>query len=225
MKDFTECKRSNEMSKKSNKKKNDYIKKIENQAAKAADKKDQIKYEPAPDVTLTAYTFIAMLVIAVSAAATALGAIVSAKPIYYGMDMMYGKDTEVDLVEILSQALFEGGPDKKIKIMIIIAAVATAITALVSLVVMIRAMAPEKKPLPILSWINLVLSIAVAVVFALATKEIYDTGLFNPIQRQFNFNIYVGAAIGYGVNVLFMIANVIGNYMGLKKFKKNGKAY
>ena len=49
--------------------------------------------------------------------------------------------------------------------------------------------------------------------------------MFNPIQRQFNFNIYVGAAIGYGVNVLFMIANVIGNYMGLKKFKKNGKAY
>ena len=38
---------------------------------------------------------------------------------------MYGKDTEADFVEILSQALFEGGPDKKIKIMIIIAATIT----------------------------------------------------------------------------------------------------
>ena len=71
--------------------------------------------------------------------------------------------------------------------------------------VMIRAMAPEKKPLPILSWINLVLSIAAAVVFAFATKEIYDTGLFNPIQRQFNFNIYVGAAIGYGVKRIYTL--------------------
>ncbi len=213
------------MSKKSNKKNKDYIKKIENQSAKAADKKEQIKYEPAPDVTLTAYTFIAMLVIAVSAAATALGAIVLAKPIYYGMDMMYGKDTEPDFIEVLSQALFEGGPDKKIKIMIMISVVATVITALMSLVVMIRAMSPEKKPLPVISWINFVLSVVAVVLFALATKEIYDTGLFNPIQRQFNFNIYVGAAIGYVANVLFMIANIVGNYLGLKKFKKNGKAY
>lgn len=213
------------MSKKSNKKKNDYIKKMESQAAKASDKKNEIKYEPAPDVTLTAYTFIAMLAIAVSAAATAIGAIVSAKPIYYGMDMMYGKTTAAELVEILSQALFEGGPDKKIKIMIIISVVATVITAVMSLVVMIRAMAPEKKPMPILSWISLILSVATVVLFALATKEIYDTGMFTQIERKFNFNIYVGAAIGYAVNLIFMIVNVIGNYMGLKKFKKNGKAY
>ncbi|MBE5943823.1 MAG: hypothetical protein E7258_02775 [Lachnospiraceae bacterium] len=217
------------MGKKSNKKKNDYIKKIENQA-KSSEKKGEIKYEPSPDVTLTAYTFFAMLTIVASAVATALGAILLVKPINYGMDLLYGKDVEEGLLETLAQAWFEG--ETKQKIMLTVSVIIMAVVAISALVVMIRAMVPEKKPMPIITWINLILSIASTVLFVLATKSIFDictemepTFTYVELIKNYKFNIYAGAIIAYAVNIVLTVTNIVGNNMGLSRYKKNGKAY
>ena len=212
------------MSKKSNKKNNDYLKKMANKKADQPDKTNKVKYQAQPEVKLTAYTFIAMITIAVSAAATALGAIILAKPVYYGMEMIYYESVDPVLLELLVPTLF-GDNENKIKLLLTIAVALTAVSAIISLVDMIMAMAPEKKPKPCLAWVSLLLAIGAAIVFVVATMKIYATGESEGILEGVRFNVYMGATIAYGCNVIIMIANIVGNHIGLARYKKNGKAY
>ncbi len=188
--------------------------------------KEEVKYEPQPDVQLTPYTLIAMLAIAVSGAATTITGAVLGNPFFYWFDMIYRKETNDMMLEVLSETMFlENKLESRIKILLILAVVLAGITAVISLVDMIRAMVPEKKPLPAIAWIALGFSVASAAVFFAGCKVMYDNSSFANFNMGINFNIYTGAIIANVVNIIFMIVNVIGNYKGLKRFNKDGKAY
>lgn len=189
-------------------------------------KKQEIKYEAQPDVQLTPYTLIAMLAIAVSGGVTALAGMILAKPFFYFFDMIYRGEMDKSMIEVLSDVLLQNaGVDSKIKVFLIISVVIVGIATIISLVDMIRAMNPEKKPLPIIAIMALVVSILSATLFVVATKIMYDNCDFASVNKGFSFNLYVGVMIAHVCNIIIMIANIIGNRNGLKRFEKDGKAY
>ncbi len=198
---------------------------IQKTRPKEQPKKQEIKYEEQQDVTLTMYTLLAMLAIAASGVATALAGAIWGNPIEYGVTAVYKKVMDPALIEIIAQALFEGELGANIKTILLVSVILVGVAAVISLVDMIRAMAPDKKPMPLLSWLALVFSVAAVVLYIIGSKMIYDNCSFSDFEKGLSFNIYVGAAIAHGVNLVFMIANIVGNYMGLKRFKKDGKAY
>ena len=199
-------------------------KKGNNIQKKNIEKKNEIKYEAQPDVQLTPYTAIAMITILVAGIVTAMGAIVIAKPIYNFLLSIY---SEIDpgLVEVLAEALFEGELGNKINVILTVSVVMAGISAVISLIAMIRAMNPNKKPLVILTWVALIFAVAAIVLYVVGSKMIYDNCDFADFVKKITMNIYVGAGIAYIVNLLFMIINIVGHYMGLSRYKKDGKAY
>lgn len=189
-------------------------------------KKQEIKYEAQPDVQLTPHTLIAMLAIAVSGGVTAIAGALLGNPFFHWLDTIYRNETNETMIEVLAITLFQdAGVDGKIKVLLVLSVVLVGIAAVVSLVDMIRAMAPEKKPMPILAWVALAFSVVSVILFAVGTKVMYDNSSFANFKIGFNFNIYTGVAIAHLVNLVFMVTNIIGNYKGLKRFEKDGKAY
>lgn len=198
---------------------------IQKTSTNKADSKSKIEYQEQPDVHLTLYTLIAMLAIAVSGAVTALAGVISANPILSGLEVMYKGTLDPGLIEVLSEALFEGEIGANIRAIFIASVVIAGVAAVMSLIDMIVAMNPEKNPKTIITWIALVFAVAAFVLYIVGYKKIYDNGAFSDVERGFSINLFTGVGIGHIVNVLFMIANIVGNYIGLKKFKKDGKAY
>ena len=88
------------------------------------EQKNEIKYEAQPDVRLTPYTAIAMLVVLVSGAATVLGAVLTAKPFYYWLQTIYQDTLGIAGVESLSEA-FEEDLSSKVMPFLIISVVMT----------------------------------------------------------------------------------------------------
>lgn len=198
---------------------------IQKTSTNKANSKSKIEYQEQPDVHLTFYTLIAMLAIAVSGAVTALAGAISANPVLSGLEVMYGGTLDPGLIEVLSQALFEGEIGAGIRAIFIASVVVAGVAAVMSLIDMIVAMNPEKKPKTIITWVALVFAVAAFVLYVVGYKRIYDNGAFSDLERGFRINLFTGVGIGHIVNIVFMIANIVGNYIGLNKFKKDGKAY
>ena len=188
------------------------------------EQKNEIKYEAQPDVRLTPYTAIAMLVVLVSGAATVLGAVLTAKPFYYWLQTIYQDTLGIAGVESLSEA-FEEDLSSKVMPFLIISVVLVAISTIISLVVIIRSMNPEKQPKPMISIISLIVSLGAIVFFAIGTRNLYVNSELVGFERKVVFTLYIGVAVAYILNAVAMIANIIGNYMGLSRFKKDGRAY
>lgn len=180
----------------------------------------------AEDVHLTVYTLLSLLAVAMAGITTSLSGALSANPTFYGSDTYYGNGSDGVYVDIISQMLFEGNIQNVIKAIFIASAVVAGTGAIIALVDIICAMNPLKKPLVAFSWISLIFAVAAMVLYIVGLVKMYniftETDIF---EKGFKFTIFVGTGIAHALNVIVMVCNIAGNYIGLKRFKKNGKAY
>lgn len=178
------------------------------------------------DVHLTVYTLLSLIAVTVAGITTGLAGALSANPAFYGVDTIYGNGYYSTYIHMVSQALFDGTDEGPIKLLFILSAVVAGLGAVIALADIICAMNPLKKPKTIFSWISLILSIGAMVLYIVGFVKVYkvavDTDFF---ERGFKFTIMVGTGIAHVINVIAMAGNVIGNYIGLKRYNKNGKAY
>lgn len=178
-----------------------------------------------PDAKLTAYTASAMLTILVSAAATAIAMVMLGKPAYYVMEASYGKGNDPSIIDMLGQFAFEAENSTKLVTLFVVVSILIGISAVLSLIVVIRAVDPAKKPSVILGLIAFVAGAAAMLVLLYGRSFAAGLSAVDFVEKSPMFGIYDILFIAVIVNTVFLLINTGASALGLARWKKDGKAY
>ncbi len=201
----------------------------DNIPVKATEKKQtekkQYTYEPQEAPKLTVYTLCSMLAVLVGAVATAMSMIMLAKPVEYVVYAYYGGYQEELFINMFKNEALSTNTQADITKMFTVIAVIVVVATVLALIDVVKVLSPKNKPALFLSVLSFIAS---AVALGLYIYEsIRIDGKFDvyPVEYEPLFNIYKWLMVGLIVNVVFMLANVIGNATGYSKWKKTRKAY
>lgn len=198
-----------------------------NRENKAAENAVQVENanQAQPDAKLTVYTASAMLTILVSAAATAIAMVMLGKPAYYIMEASYGKGNNASIIDTLGQFAFEAENNTKLVTLFVIMSILIGISAFLSLVSVIRAMDPIKKPSILLSVIAFAAGAAAMIIFLYDRSFAAGLSTVDFIEKSPMFGIYDILFIAVIANTAFLLINTGASALGLARWKKDGKAY
>lgn len=205
-------------------------------------------YVPKPQEKLSYYTVAAMLSVLASAAATIVCFLMAAKPLDFitrafvekansEMYDLYGEDF-YDMVRdnIFNNSYLPKNIDKgnMIKTLTIVSGVAAALATLFIIIAVFFAIDKYKKPSIVIDVIAVVFAIVSLVTYVIAftqgrdimiKSDYFETAAQMGVVRKEYFNMMHGALIAVIASVVFSIANVVGGFIGLGKWKKNGTSY
>lgn len=183
------------------------------------------EYQPQSVPKLTIYTVAAMFAALVAAGTTAFSMVILAKPINYAADSFFGDRLDSIYYDMVSEIMIEEGYDKLFVGLLAGAAAALVITAILSLVTVIRAVNPENKPYILMNTAAFVLSgIAVALYFG-ATSYINDKMGILGLENSPDFGIYRGYMVMLIVNTVILLGSILATMSGRARWKKDGKAF
>lgn len=175
------------------------------------------------DVQLTVFTVITAFTLLIAAAAAMLGMGTMAKPLEFLLEAGIGSD-DYDYA-YLADFLFT---DSKFKLLVTAVVVLTVAVLVLSFVSVVRSMKPENKPVIMINFIALILSLVavglVVYVFVKGRSMGLDS-LASDLKPTFKMNWFLGFFIAVIVNAIGNVVSVFAVMAAYSKWEREGKAY
>ncbi|MGN0436156.1 MAG: hypothetical protein ACI4D8_05985 [Wujia sp.] len=183
------------------------------------------------DPKLTLYTASAMLAALVASLATVISFILLGNSGFYVTEAYFGGEFESEIIELFVDSLFDTSQSSKIFGLLLAAAILTALSALFTIFITIRAIDPLKKPLMIPGIIASVLSLGAIIMHAVTRGFVadcidqYEVNFGLEAETSHLFNLFDYCLVGVILNTVILVVMVIGIGVGLLRWEKNGMAY
>lgn len=209
----------------------DTKKKEKKDMSQADDKKNEVQKHTEPEIKLSFYTGTGLMTPITAAFAAMMSMIMLAKPCSYALSARAGGNNEPELLDIVEAFVFLEKNEEKMFGLSLAVAVLTMLAAVGTLILIIRMLRPERKPLVSISIGAFVCQAAALGIhiysrcFAFDLIDLYtdlSNGLFEAEAKLGVYDVCLAALI---INTLMLLVMIFGMISGRKKWNKEKKAY
>ncbi len=181
------------------------------------------EYVQPEQINFTMYTFVTMIVTLVCTAFAIITMVLNGKPVYYFLEGMVGDSLNFYSYEMAELLLYDIVDEGKVNGLFLALAALGILTAIISIVGLVRAMNQYAKPMIIPNIIGLISAIGALVLYFYIDDFMYENllkvvSIADPRTGLYDF-ILVTAII----NIIAMIAGIVAAVSGLKRWKETGK--
>ncbi len=186
-------------------------------------KANKPEYVQPEQINITMYTLVTMIVTLVNTAFAIVTMVLNGRPVYYFLEGMVGDSLNFYSYEMAELLLYEIVDEGKVNGLFLGMAAFGIITAIVSIVGLVRAMNPETKPMVLPYVISLVSAIAVIPLYFYTDDFLYENLLKVVVVNEPRVGLYDFVLITAIVNIVAVIAGIVAALSGLKRWKETGR--